>query len=405
MRVRAPNEYENGEKAVTAKMLARDRVSLLITQPFIGMIAMRLELVPVWDSRCTTASTDGESIFVHPDFYNHLSPGQRIMLLAHEVWHVVYLHFLRRENRDRGLFNIACDMEVNRMLKENGMEMISGCLLPPPWHSTENAEQLYEWLKKEENRNELNGKEECLDEHYEPGDHINSFAKGNEKIFDADFQVQFSKDTAESIREMINDARGEYVRKYGNLPGDLEKIVVPLCKPQINWREKLAQFVTSCFNGDRRWLPPNRRFVHQGLYLQSRRDKCLKAVIALDTSGSTIPDLPAFLAEVNGLISSFGNYELTVIQCDAKIQSVQTFTPDSPMPEGKMKLKGGGGTSFDPVFRYVEKNLPDTRLLLYLTDGYGAVEKTPPPYPVLWCLTEDGAQPVKWGTVCRIPHA
>ena len=145
--------------------------------------------------------------------------------------------------------------------------------------------------------------------------------------------------------------------------------------------------------------------VRQKLYLQSRRDKCLKAVIALDTSGSTIPDLPAFLAEVNGLISSFGNYELTVIQCDAKIQSVQTFTPDSPMPEGKMKLKGGGGTSFDPVFRYVEKNLPDTRLLLYLTDGYGAVEKTPPPYPVLWCLTEHGSQPVKWGTVCRIPHA
>ena len=403
MEVRKPNEYETEQKNIAAQSLARDRVTLLIAQPFIGMLAMRLEMVPVWDSRCQTACTDGTSVFVNAGFYNHLKPGQRVMLLAHEIWHVVYLHFLRRENRDRGLFNIACDMEVNRMLQENGMEMIRGCLLPPPWHSTENAEQLYEWLKKEENRKELNGKEACLDEHYEPGDHINSFAKGNEKIFDADFQVQFSKDTAESIREMINDARGEYVRKYGNLPGDLEKIVAPLCKPRINWREKLAQFVTSCFNGDRRWLPPNRRFVHQGLYLQSRRGTRLNAVVALDTSGSTIAGLDLFVAEINGLIRSFGEYELTVIQCDAKIQSVQTYTPDSPMPEEKLKIRGGGGTDFRPVFSYVEKNLPETQILIYLTDGYGDAPKTAPSYPVLWCLPDFGKAPAPWGEICQLP--
>lgn len=404
MRVRAPNEYENGEKAVTAKMLARDRVSLLITQPFIGMIAMRLELVPVWDSRCTTASTDGESIFVHPDFYNHLSPGQRIMLLAHEVWHVVYAHFLRRGNREHALFNVACDMEVNRMLQENGMELIKGCLLPDFFWQHDNAEQIYEHLKKEQEKGGGSSHAgECLDEHMEPGENINAHAKGNEVIHDADFEVNFSHSSLEEIREKVCAARSEYKRKYGNLPDNIVREIESLYKPQINWREMLAQFVTSCFNGERRWLPPNRRFVHQGLYLQSRRGTRINVVLALDTSGSTIDDLDLFVSELNGLISSFGEYELTLIQCDAKIQSVKTYTPDSPMPEGKLKIKGGGGTDFKPVFAYVEKNLPETQILVYLTDGYGPAPANPPDFSVLWCLDPSGKKPATWGDVCLLP--
>lgn len=404
MKVRAPNEYENGEKAVTAKMLARDRVSLLITQPFIGMIAMRLELVPVWDSRCTTASTDGESIFVHPDFYNHLSPGQRIMLLAHEVWHVVYAHFLRRGNREHALFNVACDMEVNRMLQENGMELIKGCLLPDFFWQHDNAEQIYEHLKKEQEKGGGSSHAgECLDEHMEPGENINAHAKGNEVIHDADFEVNFSHSSLEEIREKVCAARSEYKRKYGDLPDNIVREIESLYKPQINWREMLAQFVTSCFNGERRWLPPNRRFVHQGLYLQSRRGTRINVVLALDTSGSTIDDLDLFVSELNGLISSFGEYELTLIQCDAKIQSVKTYTPDSPMPEGKLKIKGGGGTDFKPVFAYVEKNLPETQILVYLTDGYGPAPANPPDFSVLWCLDPSGKKPATWGDVCLLP--
>lgn len=403
MKVRPPNDAEAEQKKIAAQSLPRDRVALLVAQPFIGMIAMRMEMIPVWDSRCQTACTDGTSIFVHAGFYNHLKPGQRIMLLAHEIWHVVFLHFLRRKNRDRELFNIACDMEINRMLKENGMEMISGCLMPPSWSGNANAEQIYERLKYDDDAYECKDSSKCLDEHYEPGDHIDSFAKGNEKIFDDDFQVQFSKDLAEAVAEKVNDARREYEQKYGDLPDELEKIVTPFRKPQINWREKLAQFVTSCFCGERRWLPPNRRFVYQGLYLQSRRGTRINVVLALDTSGSTIDDLDLFVSELNGLISSFGEYELTLIQCDAKIQSVKTYTPDSPMPEGKLKIKGGGGTDFKPVFAYVEKNLPETQILVYLTDGYGPAPANPPDFSVLWCLDPSGKKPATWGDVCLLP--
>jgi predicted metal-dependent peptidase len=47
-------------------------------------------------------------------------------------------------------------------------------------------------------------------------------------------------------------------------------------------------------------------------------------------------------------------------------------------------FKGGGGTSFDPVVKWVNKT-PGYNGLIYFTDGYG-----PSParcrVPVLWCI-------------------
>ena len=167
-------------------------------------------------------------------------------------------------------------------------------------------------------------------------------------------------------------------------------------------REQLLQFVTSCFGGGRRWLPPNRRYISQGLYLQSYRDQKIKAVIALDSSGSTTPYLSDFLAELNAIMISFGNYELTVLQCGAAIHSVEKFTPDNPLEPGKVQLQGGGGTNFRPVFEYIDTELPDIEILLFLTDGYGAIPERQPPYPVIWCLCEGGQKPAQWGYELKI---
>ena len=130
----------------------------------------------------------------------------------------------------------------------------------------------------------------------------------------------------------------------------------------LNWKELLAQFVTRCFGGERHWLPPHRRYIHQGLYLQSRREDFVKAVLAIDTSGSTVGEvLQHFTNELFALMKSFGRYELTVICCDAKIQSVNTVSPFDIFDISKIKIKGGGGTNFIPVFEYIEKHHPDNR--------------------------------------------
>ena len=58
---------------------------------------------------------------------------------------------------------------------------------------------------------------------------------------------------------------------------------------------------------------------------------------------------------------------------------------DKPSP------KGGGGTNFDPAFKWVEENgvLGEASALIYLTDGCAPAPTVSPDYPVLWCLVRD----------------
>ncbi len=402
MKTRAPDPAEEKLKLQAAEDLESARVRLLIDQPFIGSILIRLNLVPVVDFRCPTAATDGQNIFVNPGFYLKLLPGERRFLLAHEVWHIVSLHFLRRQNRERDLFNIATDMEINFMLKRERFKVPAGALLPPPRWQHLNAETIYERLLKERKTPVPNP----LDFHLEPGEDGSQPEEAENEadgtlVMDPDYRVDFGDDPESRIREKVVEAAVQYEKMRGQLPRGLNQVVDRFRSGKLHWKELLAQFVTSCFGGSRRWLPPNRRYISRGLYLQSRRDSRLQAVLAIDTSGSTSHDLPRFAGELMNLLNSFGQYELKVICCDARVQSVETYTQETPFDWKKIKFKGGGGTSFTPVFDYVNEKLPDTEILMYFTDGFGDRPKKPR-YPVMWVITPDGQNDIPWGSEVKM---
>lgn len=450
--MRPPNQKEEAVKKKAAQLLEHDRIRLLMLHPFLGALIMRLNLIATWDSRCSTAGTDGTNIFVHAGYYTELDLDNRIGVLAHCVWHIALCHFLRRGNRNKERFDLACDCEVDFLLKEEKINSPFALTNNPEWQGL-NAESIYEYIpvpiflnlsKKgggkhipssyfpiacsgsggsdsdanaddndssdsdadnADSDTNNNGKSEWKNQrdlHWEPKQE-GQFADGNtDPVTDPNFQIEFLPNLAEHCREMVLDTAVWVERLQGKLPAHLQRLVEVYRTSQLNWREQLLQFVTSCFGGGRRWLPPNRRYISQGLYLQSYRDQKLKAVIALDSSGSTTRYLSDFLAELNAIMTSFGNYELTVIQCDAEIHSVEKFTPDNPLEPGKMQLEGGGGTNFCPVFEYIDTELPDIEILLFLTDGYGAIPERQPPYPVIWCLCEGGQKPAQWGYELKI---
>ena len=395
VKMRPPNAKEEKLKLQAAQSLEADRVRLLMDQPFVGAILIRQNLIPVADSRCETAATDGQNIFVNPEFYLAMAPAERRFLLAHEVWHTVYLHFLRRGTRDKELFNIATDMEINQMLSNEKFKVPEGALLPPDKWKTLNAEEIFDKLLKEEN-----DWTSSFDIHLEPGDESQDNEDcgedGADIVIDPDYQVDFGNDPEESVREKVVEAAIQHEKKRGKLPHGIAQIVEEFRAGQLNWQELLAQFITSCFGGSRRWLPPNRRYISGGLYLQSRRDTRLQAVLAIDTSGSTANDLPQFADELVNLLNSFGQYELKVICCDAEIQSIETFSADNPFDGKKINFSGGGGTSFTPVFEYMKENPGEEQILIYFTDGYGDIPKKPP-YPVLWVITPGGKNFIDWG--------
>ncbi len=228
-------------------------------------------------------------------------------------------------------------------------------------------------------------------------------AEGEEIVIDKDYNPRVTSESVERSRSRTIATVQQIERTQGTLPAGLRALLDKLQKPSLPWLELLKQFVTACYGGKRRWLPPARRHVWQGLYLPSMRDEVLNAVVAIDTSGSTYCDLPVFFAELVSLMKSFGKFDLNVIQCDAKVQKVEHYSEANlPPTDKKWDVEGLGGTDFRPVFEYIQKKMrvqPD--LLLFFTDGGGTAPERRPAYPVMWVLTHDGSEPAEWGSVAH----
>lgn len=423
--IRNPNEQEQALKKKVLEEALNARARMFIKHPFTAMLAMRLEMVTVVDSRLPTACTDGNAIYLNANFFDGLKAGERIYLLAHEIWHCVFQHFRRRGSRDRKKFNYASDLEIDFMLKDQGFEVFEILPHEESWIG-KSAEQIYELLpddvERPENADVHIYEGERHDENPKPegapiesdqndqgsGQIQTESGSGNASddgednvVIDPDYVPGVLPGTERKWREWIVGAAQQVKRNRGTLPAGVEHLIESYYKPQLSWREILQQFVTSCFGGQRRWLPPNRRYISSGLYLPSRKDEFLSIVVAVDTSGSTMNDLPQFLAELKGIVASFGRYEVTLIECDAEIQSVKTYTEWEPFEEKEYKFSGFGGTSFVPVLDYYKEQIEEPKLLIYLTDGFGDAPERPPNYPVMWVLTSDGKPPAEWGWVAR----
>ena len=466
-------------KDAVAENIALQRSKLLRKHPFIGGVVMHLEMQPVRDKRVRTAMTDGKHVYFDIAFWSELTDDERLFVLGHEAWHCVYMHMLRRKSRDPMIWNCATDMEINRMLQNDHFTAPSDVLFPDPnWKDNDSlsAEEMYELLLKDvkkkikksmklnSKQNSKSGDEDSgssdsksgdnqdedeneedqtseiekkyrkstgkrgkingqFDDHVYDGQDKDSLKdkkvtdKYGEVGEDPDFKPSVDRKLSERIREMVMNAAEHTQRTAGGLPGGLQEYLDKLRKPEINWKEVLAQFVTSCFNGKRRWLPPARRHVYNGIYLQSRRDERIKVTVAVDTSGSCYNDIPKFFGELNGLLNSFGNYELTVIQNDYAISRVDKYDQDNPFPEDPEKIlwEGGGGTSFSPPFKWIEESGETPDCFIFFTDGYeefvdsdykeDGYKTKAPQYPVLWILTKDGNTDFcPWGQKIYFEH-
>ena len=434
-------------KATVMKGLEYARWKLLEKSPFIGEMLLRFSLVPTYDCRLNTAATDGNKIFFDCEFYSRLTDGQRQFVLAHEVWHNIFLHFRRRQTREPMLWNVATDMEINHMLQNDGMEVLKDGCFPDPIVAGKNAEDIYAYLQKQQQKQQKqNGKAgkgqggqgqgnsqggssgNGDDQSNESGDgsdssqgqgsnadagnnktkYGNQFdrhmyegetagngekkdGKWGEKGFDGDFNpsMKDAKETEDKIKEMVCSVAQSVERKKGHLPAGIDNIVKEMLKPEINWKEALSQFVTKTLGGEHSWSRCSRHALARGHYLPGKTDMKIKAALVLDTSGSYLQDLPKFLSEFKALVESFGKYEITLIQCDAEVQDVKEYDADTPMDFDHFDAKGGGGSDFRPAFKKLRELGDDFNCCITFTDGYITMPTYPPPYPTLFVLTPD----------------
>ena len=163
VKVACPTAADEAKKAEVLELWEEDRMTLLTWRPFLGILAMHLDLIPVVDHRCRTACTDGRRIFFNPYHIGAMDADERIAILAHEIWHCGLLHFSREIGRidQHKAWNYAIDHEVNTLLAQDGFKLPPGCVLYRD-HMGRSAEQIFELIAE----GELPIRGMLVDEHY-----------------------------------------------------------------------------------------------------------------------------------------------------------------------------------------------------------------------------------------------
>lgn len=395
--------------------LVRARVQLILQQPFFGTLATELELVEKKDLPFKTAATDGRHLFYDPDYVMKSTDKHLEALVAHETLHIALGCFWRMGHREPMLWGAAHDYVVNLQLKDNNFEFPvgdekankDGWLLDEKyrgWHTGWHTEAVYDDLKREMQKKQgKSGKspKNCGMLDFDGANDRAEKGKSGEKCPCGGEHAAGSIPADEERRWKRLLARAAAAAKQaGKMPAGMDRYIEELLEPKVRWTEYIHQWVVSKGKSDYRWFPPNRRHIHNGIYLPSVFGKSVgRGVLILDTSSSIDEEqLRRVLSECKSIFGSFDEFELHVYSCDAEIGGHAVLTQFSSWDEVKTAIKGGGGTCMRPVFDDLEKRdiRPDWGVIFTDGDIFDLGELKEPLYPFLWCFNNH-THTAPWG--------
>lgn len=373
-----------------ADTLSKTSKDLMMKEPYYGFFLILLN--KIWYTKVPTAGVGKQGInyqlVINPTFWEELSEDHRLGLLKHELLHIAFGHLSAVfKFSDRQLANVAMDMEINQYIisewlptggididkyPELKLDRKAGC------------RYYYDKLKQAKDKknqtgtsgsdafddlcDQMDGDGEGLPDH-STWDEFGDLSEAEQKLIEKQTQ------------RLLGTAKEQTLKKQGIVPGEMENLIQldVILPPKFDWKGYIRRFTgisTKVFTKKIRRKENKRYEGNPGLKIKMRQ----KMLLAIDTSGSvSTQELGEFMNEIYHIYKA--GVEITIVQCDTEIHSIEDY-------KGKFELKisGRGGTEFDPVLDYFEKNAQFTSLI-YFTDGECYTNKKPTK-KVLWVLSE-----------------
>lgn len=396
----------------------------------------------------------------NPAYAGTLPEDKLLGAQAHEVLHLAFGHHVRRQGRDSSLWNRACDLSINHILLETGFSLPQGFAHDPACAGM-SADDIYALLARMQ-EGPSNGMAEKQQQssptEAEDGAGAMAFRNGqaadtpqaasrgektapdapendeaapsptvtdadtaqsaqNAQAGQADFQGEVrdhpvldglqnsrAQKAAEQEADVAMQQALQRARHMGSMPAGVTRLLQRERQPELDWHELLRRFIENCAHNDYSWTTPNRRYLHQGIYLPCRReDRLPHVVLAVDSSGSVDEEsLAAFCAELSSILDAYDT-TLSVLFHDTTVRAEHTFTRmDLPL---SLTPQGGGGTDFRPVGEYVTRQHMTPSCLIWFTDMECTLFPHAPDCPVLWVCSTAAAQPPPFGEVVTLDTA
>lgn len=363
------SEFTDMELKAMEEKIREALFKMLIKNEFFGIVALRLrreftDVIP-------TAATDGRSIFYNPAFVEKLSTDEIVFLVAHEVMHCVYEHFIRRGSRKPQWWNMAGDYIINNMLKREriGKVIEPGALLNPDYEGLA-TEDIYQDL--EDQAAEFL---ETLDTHFEVSDgEDDNDGEGKDGENKPGKMRPLTPEEAKQIKDELRATLIQAEKTAGNVPGEIKRIIKSFLEPKISWQQLIEAAIASKERYDTSFAHPDRKSWSNSsriIFPGAMPGEKINIAIAIDVSGSITDEMAReFLSEIKGMMNSYSSFVINLWTFDTEIHGHTIFTEDNADELDTYECLGGGGTYIKKNFDFYEDNEIEADMMVVFTDLY-----------------------------------
>lgn len=397
--------------------ISRATFDLLLKEPFFAHVLAGMPRLVTEQIESVGLHWNGQQVVlrVNPEWFRkRLSATQRKVALKHEVLHIVFRHLFRPADRRADLYSISADLVVNQLLAPlkplpgwPTLEMFPELKLKPDQpldaYYAELAALLRQMLRAgfgAEFGSEDEGEAARAGKGRAPAA---DWAKATGKPQSAEALAALLADRDKrgddagwhDGKDGIRAAAGRYAvgsvlirakermppHQWGSLPAALLSelaLVLAERQPKLDWKRMVRIF---CASSGRTKIKNTVKRISKryGTRPGVKIQRLQRLLVAVDTSGSIDQEMvESFFAEIHGAWRAGAS--VIVVECDAEVQRSYEYRGKPPTV-----VHGGGGTEFEPVFRWMRKQRSFDGCL-YLTDGCGPAPETRPTCKLLWVV-------------------
>lgn len=341
----------------------------------------------------TTLATDGRNLWICAAHFEPLSRDEQVAEVVHELLHKIWMHCTRRGSRDPYMWNVACDYVVNAFMIRNGFKLGPDWLIDMKYDGWL-AEAVYaDLMKKQQEEQQQSGSGK-------PGG-----GKPGPQLPDGRQDIKEPQGaTPEQVTKMEDEIKALVERSIamakamgeGRVPVGMEQAAAKAAKPAIEpWYNHLHRYMQSLRQSEYNWARLNRRTLRtHGIFTPLHYSEALGDVaLFTDTSGSCFARAQQvrFTSQLNAILAEAKPRRIHQYYFDTKVYPGQVV--EAGEIDLRVKPKGGGGTSFVPIFEQLEQDDIVPEVCIILTDLCGLFPKTEPQYPVVWASIDNRRAP------------
>ena len=358
----------------TEEIFAAIMLKIRKIQPIYGAIYSMLPKRR--DDSIETMGVSAREIVYNEEFIHSVTMDELVFINLHEIAHYSLLHPIRLEGRLPTLFNVACDLYVNKLLmKEYNLEIgktksVQRVDVKPPKFGLYDSTCGFDI--------EVDVEKDCVESIY-----AKLKDKLDKKLSDLGldkFVMDISYSDSSSKNVDIDTMKGrvcEAVTKAklaGAECGGIMRAIEKALNVNVPWEKIVSKYLIDEVQKETSYRTIDSRMNYQEAIFPGNRSydksKLDKVKICIDTSGSvTDRELGEFQSAIIQLLKKY-RVGAELLYWDGKCESSGLVTDKTSFE--RIPCIGGGGTTPECLFEYFKSNKCKIKpsLSIILTDGY-----------------------------------